>query len=208
MSDDIVWASQAMMDSTLIKRFTSDLFEMNRECFRDAMAARDGGMPIPEDGFPKQLFSKTERRFKSLPDFFNGGGYCIVSTELADALRQFDLGEGSLRPVEVLQYDRETRVPGRYECLSFGARKETFLPERTLRCTRHYEGQDIWGVSANLQDDEIALRETALQGPDLWMETPRLPRVFFLSDPLVRAIKAAKLSRRLGLRRCRVLADH
>ena len=99
-------------------------------------------------------------------------------------------------------------MPGRYECLSFGARKETFLPERTLRCKRRYEGQDIWKVSLDLQDDEIALRETALQGPDLWMETPRLPRVFFLSDPLVRAIKAAKLSRRLGLRRCRVVADH
>ena len=207
MGAEIVWASRAMMDSTLIKRVTPDIAETNQDRFMEAMDLQRAGMPIPDDAIPKQIFSKTSRKFKGLPDFTNAS-YWIVSTELADVLRQFDLGEGSLRPVEVLQYDRETRVPGRYECLSFGARKETFLPERTLRCKRRYEGQDIWGVSLDLQDDEIALRETALQGPDLWMETPRLPRHFFLSDPLVQAIKTAKLSRRLGLRRCRVLADH
>ena len=83
------------------------------------------------------------------------------------------------------------------------------MPERSETAYKPYnDDRDIWAFMGTIKDDMVAVRQTALDGPDLWMETPRLPNVFFLSDPLVGAIKAAKLSRRMGLRRCRVIADN
>lgn len=209
MADGVVWVSEAMMDTSLIKQFSADLFLENREKFRQAMEKKRAVQPIPPDLIPKAIFSETTRKVGSLPDFFDGGAYWIVSTELADILRQFDLGASALYPVKVYQHDRETPVPGLYECLSFGERKETFLPEKSERVRKRYnDDRDIWATPAAIRDDEIAVRQTALDGPDLWMEASRLPRLFFLSDPLVQAIKAAKLSRRMGLRRCRVIWDN
>jgi len=197
------------MDSTLIKRISSDFYENDKPGLIEAGEFIRKGEPIPKRLIPPRLFSDTTRKFSGLPDFFNGSGYWIVSTELADILRQFELGASALYPIKIFQHDRETPVPGRYECLSFGERKETFIPEKTERVRRHFDDkQDVWELPSAFRDDEVAVRETALSGPDLWMETPRLPHVFFLSDPLVQAIKSAKLSRTMGLRRCRVIADH
>ena len=52
----------------------------------------------------------------------------------------------------------------------------------------------------------MAVDETALAGPDLWIE-PRVMDAFSLSDRLAPALKAAKLARDFGLFRCRVVNE-
>ncbi len=122
-------------------------------------------------------------------------------------LRQFDLGEGALYPTKMFQHDRTTPVKGEYFCLNFGATKQAFVPEYSPRAYKPYPTQDIWQLSLNSEDDNIAVTKIAMDGPDLWAD-PDLRNAFFPSDTLVQALKAAKLTRRFGLQKCRVIREN
>jgi len=126
---------------------------------------------------------------------------------MADVLRRFDLGQGALYPVRVLEYDRETPVEGNYFHINFGNVKEAFLPEMSPTAQRRHDGIDIWKRIVPAKNDEMAVRGTALTGPDIWID-PRFYNAFFLRGCLVQALKAAKLTRGLWLSRCRVIKDH
>ena len=134
----------------------------------------------------------------------------MVSAEFAAVLRDFDLGQNALYPVRVLKYNRKTPVEGEYFCINFGERKASFLPEISkAKISKSYweEEEKRWTLLIVPEDDDIALDASALEGPDLWIENPRFWRAFFLSDRLVQALRAAKMTRRLGLFRCRVITD-
>jgi hypothetical protein len=54
------------------------------------------------------------------------------------------------------------------------------------------------------RDGDIAVDQTALAGSDLCID-PCLHDAFILSDCLAQALEAAKLARKFGLFRCRVV---
>jgi hypothetical protein len=64
----------------------------------------------------------------------------------------------------------------------------------------------MWKLDLVPEDDDFALSAAALQGPDLWIGA-QVWDAFFLSDRLVRALREARLTRRLGLRRCRAVGS-
>lgn len=117
------------------------------------------------------------------------------------------MGQGALYSVRVLQYDRETPVEGSYYFLNFGNQKTAFLPEMSQCVKKVYDHSDIWALKGKIDEDAVAVSANALNGPDIWID-PRMNRAFFLSDRLVLALKAAKLTRSFGLRRCRVVPLH
>ncbi|MDN3720816.1 hypothetical protein QW131_20240 [Roseibium salinum] len=125
-------------------------------------------------------------------------GVVVVSAKCADILRQFDLGKSSLYPIRLFQYDRKTSVEGEYFSLNVGERKDAFLPSETLNLDVFDSGK--MRMAPNLHDDDIALGPTALEGPDLWVNPP-LINMFFLSDRLTQALRAAKMSRVFGFRK-------
>ncbi len=55
-----------------------------------------------------------------------------------------------------------------------------------------------------MQDNDIAVREEALEGPDLWIDT-QMRSAFFVSDALAQALRAARVSRPFKLRKCIVV---
>lgn len=204
-STEIVWVSRAFMDSSLVKRITSDLFESDTDKAVEAMKGNEKGLPYPSERFPDELYAKDRgKKLGKQPDIFNGGSYWIVSAACADVLRQFDLGDGALYPTKLLQHDRITPVEGEYFCLNFGNQKQAFVPEYSPEARKPYASHNIWRLRLTPKDGDIAVTPTALNGPDLWVD-PDLWDAFFLSDPLVQALKAAKLTRRFGLRKCRVI---
>ena len=203
--DKVVWVSRAMMDSTLMKSFLSDLYFADQELALDAMRRVKRGEPVPAGHHPKEYYGKyPDKRMGPPPDIFCAGGDYVVSAAFAEVLRQFDLGRTTLCPTRLFQYDRTTPVPGDYFYLGFGETKEAFLPYKSPRAVKPYADQQVWKLSLDPKDDDIAVSARALDGVDLWMD-PKLWYAFFLSDRLVRALKSAKLARRLGLRRCRVI---
>ena len=74
------------------------------------MAKKRAGIPIPSHLVPQAIYSNTKRKFSNLPEFFDVGAYWIVSTDLADILRQFDLGKSALYPVRIYQHDRNQYI--------------------------------------------------------------------------------------------------
>ena len=202
-----VWVSRLMQDSTLIKSFDSDYFSRDPENALDAMEKVREGIPLPADRFPKVFYAdRTRKLLKKMPDIFLGGGYWIVSGELAEVLRQFDLGRTSFYPTELFQYDRKRRIEGEYFCLSFGETKSVFVPEDSRAKLVNPE-QDWWFTRVDLRDDDIAVKQAAITGVDLWIDERVRYGVFF-SGRLVDALRAAKLTRRLKLRTCRVILLH
>jgi hypothetical protein len=198
-----VWASRAYMDSTRVKGFTAD--PLPSGVTPGELAKRnEAGEAMPEEYFPAEVFAEYPDKWeKKQPDLiFLAAGPLVVSSACADILRKFDLGQSSLYPVRLFQHNRTTPVEGDYFCLNIGERKDAFLPEQTPRVK--ILGNEQMKMRPNLLDDEIAVSSVALEGPDLWANPP-LTRVFFLSDRLTQALRAAKMSRVFGFRTCRVV---
>ncbi len=212
-TNDTVWISRAMADSTLIKGFQTDAYEIDKEQALEAMRGSEKGVSFPKQRFPTEMYAKyPDKKEKKKPDIFMAGGFWTVSAACADVLRQFDLGDGGLYPTKLFQHDRTTPVEGEYFCLNFGNTKQAFVPEYSpkARIPDYFQpGPDnplVWLQPIMHNDGDMAVTKIALDGPDLWID-PKVRSAFFLSDPLVQALKAAKLTRRFGLRKCRVIRN-
>lgn len=88
--------------------------------------------------------------------------------------------------------------------MNFGAQKTAILIDQSPRITKPYPNHDIWQPPGAMQDKDIAVTVSALNGPDLWMDTQKR-RAFFVSDALAQALRAAKVSRPFRLRKCIVV---
>jgi hypothetical protein len=204
MTDEIVWVSGAPKDSTLVKGFDNDLRVADR---MDAVKRNDAGEALPPERFPKEFYRKSHEKAQKLPDLANSGGFWLVSAAVADVLRSGNLGRTSLYPTQVFRNRKKTPLEGAYFCLNFGEQKRAFLPELSPLAERNWYDKIDRGyryLPSLPKDGDIAVDRTARDGPDLWVD-PLLRDGFFLSDRLVRALRAAKLTRRLSLRRCRVI---
>lgn len=200
-----VWVSRIMCDTTLIKSFEANLYFTDQDAYLDAYKRNLRGEPLPADRFPKEIYGKyPDKRMKNLPDVFLGAAW-IVSAEVATVLQQFNLGRTSLYPTRLFQHDRKTPVAGNYFCLNFGEVKSALVPEKSP-ATRQHPHAIRPSLAPGVQDNEITVSETARIGVDMWI-SPDLANGVFLSDALVQALKAAKLTRRFGLRKCVVLDE-
>ncbi len=163
----------------------------------------EAGERMSAEHFPKEIFAEyPDKKEKKQADLVLAAGVVVVSAACADVLRQFDLGHSSLYPIKLFQHDRKTPVEGEYFCLNIGERKDTFLREHSQRVLEY--GIGGFRMQSSLLDDEVAVSAAALKGPDLWVSPP-VKRIFFLSDRLTQALRAAKMSRVFGFRTCRVV---
>ena len=201
---DTFWVSRAMMDSTLMKAFETNLFLSNKELALEAMKQSRAGIPLPSSHFPSEIYSKYHDDYKKKqPNIFMAGGFWIISSDFANALQDFDLGNTSIYPTKIFQFDRKTPIEGEYFCLALGEVKSVFLPDQSPRVRKLYPDQEVWGLALAPKDGDLAAHKDVLKGVDLWVDT-KIVRAFFLSDRLVKALRKKGLTRRLGLRRCRV----
>lgn len=197
-----VWVSNAYTDSTLIKMFEPPDYNDHKLRYAELAKRHDRGEPLGEE-FPKVFVGKyRDEKMKRQPDFFSAGGIWCVSEQFSEVVRHFDLGEGSLHPVTLLQFDRTTPVEGTYYGLDLGARKNCLaISESRLK---KMQFSDTYNVPNDHHDDDIAVTRGALEGADIWID-PKLSLALFFSDRLTMALKGKKLATRLRLKRCRVL---
>jgi len=208
--NETVWVSDSMGDTRLVKHFKADLSISDPNLAVEVKRKNEAGEPLDEELLPKKFFyiyrDKKEKRIN--PGFFNAGGFHCVSAAFADVLRRLDLGKGALYPVELFQHDRETPVEGEYFCLNFGNQKQAVVPEYSPKLRKpsypQKEGEPPWILPAVLENNDIAVTKIALEKPDLWVD-PQIRESLFLSDPLAKALKEAKLTRQFKLRKCRMI---
>ena len=114
------------------------------------------------------------------------------------------LGKGALYPVELFQHDRKTPVEEEYFCINFGNQKQAVVPEYSPKLRKPYPAVDLWKLPFVLENGDVAVTKAALEGSNLWID-PQIWGGLFLSDPLVKALKEAKLTRQFKLRKCRMI---
>ena len=132
--------------------------------------------------------------------------------KFAELLQQHDLGVGGeLVPYTIYEKDRVTPLPDQYYLFNFGERKDCFVPEESKNLDilrkKERDGEDLWKASLLGVDDDLAFTTAALEGADIWFDK-HIHSHFFMSDRLVKAIKAAKLGIPFKFVRCRILPIH
>ncbi|MDQ7735330.1 hypothetical protein QT231_21735 [Halomonas sp. SpR1] len=205
--DARVWATNCLTDPRLIYSFKNNLLQDKQELI-ETIDHLERGEPQPADRFPSEMYIASQYvEVKKVPDIFKGGGGWVVSGRFAEVLRRFELGQTGLYPVKLFHHDRKTPFEGEYFVLAFGETKDTFVPEESSEASKApFTKKDIWKPSLGRENDGLALNSGALKGVDLWMET-KMRKVFFLSDRLVEALKAEKLSQKLRPYRCRIVSN-
>lgn len=207
--DVCVWLSISHVKSELLFGFTCDLIEEDlpaaaslSEAFKRGTALQ--GSELPSVMWIAPRYRSDDRR--KLPHLFSAAGFLTVSEAVAEVLRDFDLGETRLHPVELLHSNRRETFPGRYYFLNIAEVRRYFSPEFSARfkAMPNSATSYIGSVGNELQDDDVTVVPAALSGPDLWIDDTLLSH-FFCSDRLARALRAAKVASRLPLFRCRVL---
>lgn len=129
-------------------------------------------------------------------------GFLCVTEKAAQVLRDHDLGQGGLYPLELFRSDRQTPIPGPFWALNFGEKKSA-LNLAESKGLEHFP-QDRFSPSLLIQPDDVAVTAEALQGADLWADV-KLASGFFVSPKLAKALFKAKLDKAFYLVSCRVV---
>lgn len=132
-----------------------------------------------------------------------------MSGEIAEILLSFDLGTMLVLPLRVLEHDRKTEVYGdrnyhllfRYNVFRALAPKES----PNLKPGRFSDPPSHWAMPWEPKDGDVAVHETALDGPAIWND-PQLMQVHFYNGEVVKALEAAGVAHLWRFKKCRVVA--
>ena len=207
----IAWISDVLAHPDLILMMETDIVANDEQHAIEAIKLLKAGKPVPPDMCPKTVWagerSKTIRR---LPDLFVANAYPIVSERAAAIISNFDLGQGTLYPIDaVFEKDRTSRFPGSFFCWIFGNSKSAFSAEHSTGMRPFAPNapggpRNWWHMPFVHQDDQLVVSAEALAGPDVWVD-PTLFKSVFVSGPLGEALTAAGLAKAFHLFRCQVV---
>ena len=206
MSSERVWLSLFPGDSTRMKNFDSDVWLKDKDRAYANSKLQMCATPLSAADLPVEMYFAGYRLNASkFPEFFKGGGFFVMSRALKAVFEAHDLGKTTFKPVTLYARDRKTLTPGEWFTINFGETKDSYLPEKS---EGSYPGTWIDGTwkippTAAAENDVVALAPAALSGVDFWKEET-VPRVFFFSDRLAKALKDAKLAKWFRLKRCRI----
>lgn len=207
-----VWVAKPIVTSDLNYGFTCQLAEDDLAQLAELNKASWRGEAISSDDLPSAMwisprFRGDDRR--KLPHLFVAGGLVTVSEAFAETLADFPLGQTRLHPVELWRLNRKERFPGSFYFLNVAEVHRFFSPEHSARWEPFKNSRSTYlgAPCPDTQDDDLTVIPGALTGPAIWVDDTLGSTVFF-SDPLVRALRAAKLTGRLEFYRCRVATAH
>ncbi len=207
LTHQYVWLSLMHIETDLMFGFTC---EKSEESILSLVEASRRGVLLEPQDVPQRLWIKKERASldrRKLPPLFSAGGFLTVSETFAEILNRHDLGRTKLHPIELLRSDERTAFEGRYFFLNIAEVHRYFSLEHSSGIKPVTNPRSSYKATTGFltEDDCVKVVPAALAGPDLWLDDT-LRTGFFCSDQLARALRAARLTRRLALKRCVVLA--
>lgn len=204
-----VWMSFGARDTTVLRGFWAALREeeppQSPEFKRriDIMDRNGRGEPLSDAMFATRFYHIHPWKFKKSIQPYIYSGVHWVRADAAEIIRQYDMGKGALYPCSFYEHDKTTLVTDQLFTLNFGNWKDTVIVEKS-KVEEIYAGAQIYSPPyPPLDGSEIIVRRSACAGPDLWVD-PKIRLVFFVSDRLAMALRAAKLLRAFRLQPCSV----
>lgn len=213
MGDQKVWVNCYQLDSAvttdLRSNHTFDGFETSEaKMMLEALEMHQRtGEAAPDEWFPTEAYGiYTDKKVKNVPyDLFSMSGFMTFSQKGKEAVEHLDFGGGKFLPLRVFENDRTTPVPGDFFILNYKGHKEALLADQSQHLERIYPPKDIWGLQDwLLEDGDIVVSRNAMEGPDVWVDTPRLQSAIFFSDCFVKALRDAKIKTKFKFWSCRV----
>jgi len=184
---------------------TGDWGDRSMDFWADLSRRHSSGLPLDARDLPARMIGNySDQKVGKPPHMFSGNGYLMVTEQCANVLRQFDLGQGELFPIEILENDWVTPVEGSFFIFNVGNQKRTVVPEES-RNVKKMRGNTKWTPKFGLHDDEdIAILESSIDGPDIWID-PEFQASIFFNDRLFDALQSGHMFGELDVRRCRIL---
>ncbi|MFN4153262.1 MAG: hypothetical protein ACK4HF_01285 [Paracoccaceae bacterium] len=212
---DPVWLSSAYFNTEFSRAFMDvDILPNGRVHPTERLMALSNrkmrGGEIREDEMPRQHFHTNNWTFEeSLPPLILMS-FLALNPPLAALIGRFNLGLGRLHPVELLQYDRTTMVSRDYRILTIGNAIETLDLERSTSLRKRLSAAGEWVPMFTPPSDDRKATFVVKPGfscaPDIWQD-PRLVGPLFMSDRLVKALRAANYARYFLLTPCILSKD-
>lgn len=151
---------------------------------------------------PQRAIEDRGRSGRSLPALFMVNGFLCVTDKAAQVLRDHDLGQGGLYPLELFRSDGQTPIAGKFWALNFGEKKSALNLAESKGLER--APQDRFKPSLLIEPEDVAVTAAAFQGAGIWGDE-KLDRGFFVSPKLAKALFKAKLDKAYYLKPCRVV---
>ncbi|MEO1611916.1 MAG: DUF1629 domain-containing protein [Pseudomonadota bacterium] len=203
---EYVWHSCVMIGSvqgTEALDFLADDPDREDDRYLEIVRALERGAPLGPDELPKQLCLRVGRRHRPKEiKYLNYAGIWVIHPDVAEIFKGSELGGGGVYPVELLDTDQKTPLPGEFFILVIGNTKNTIDYEASS--LRHGLSRKKPRPPYPGHGGAIKFKPEALTGPDLWMEE-HLPDAVFFSGWLGDALIKAKRDKRFSLERCPVL---
>ncbi|GFE63998.1 imm11 family protein [Litoreibacter roseus] len=176
------------------------------------MLDSEKGVPLPSDRFPSVLETKRTptkgdphkwKLPKKLPHYVKW--ICpVVSKDIADVIRQFDIGESNFYPVEMRRADEDKPYEQEFFIINVEVAKDTIVPDQSPAAQeRGPKAKPYYRLRA-FEDDQISVKSGVLGSPDIWVDPIVNGGEFFVSDKLHSALIATKLAEPLQFMRCSV----
>ncbi|WP_171212076.1 imm11 family protein [Ruegeria sp. HKCCA5426] len=183
-----------------------EVAEKYQTLLKQAFSKIKKGEPLTEEEVGETWYYGTGPG-ETTPNFMHGGGLPIVSDSAKSVLERFDLDQTYFcnlnlqapaghpttdEPYYILNVCNK-RSMGNYEALG---------PEGDLTAPLDNLAGQIF-LSRSGWEHKLVVIPEALGGPDIWID-PKIPKLLFLSERLVSALKAAGVDDGWGLVRCSV----
>jgi hypothetical protein len=164
---------------------------------------------VSEDELPLRLYAHyKDDTLSDLPPVFQGGGGLKLSGSIVDIVKQFDLGKAFLAPAQLYLHDRQTPVAADYFVYGSYEFKDAFEPDRSRDVrTNPYDTTvppPYWSMPWEPKDGDIAVRKSALDGSDMWMDR-KLFGSLFMKGRLASALQQAGFAKLFSLTQCRIV---
>lgn len=135
-------------------------------------------------------------------------GQFYVSGDVANALGEFDLGDGGLFDIPILQSDLATPFDVSFSMLGYWNNRDTVDRENTPRCKPVYPDTpgSLYKLPLNLTGRDVYVHPSAVDGPDMWFD-PMITNVQFVSDRVAQALIAAGVDQDFEINQCQHVPD-
>src|SRR5262245_58418592 len=113
---ETIWVSDCFLDSSNISKFDLNPDDQGKDYWRDMdyreelerldklMRKHEAGSTLTEEERPRRAYPRyKDLRIEKLPHFLRVNAFIVISSDFADVLRGFDLGNGGLSQIELYQ---------------------------------------------------------------------------------------------------------